>query len=103
MATFSQIANIANQTDFRNRVGYALSVASVSVYAEAGTTTGHAARAAYASKVLNGSFDLSGVVLGVLTNSTIASGAAQDVPGNSIADGDIQFAVNSIFSALAGA
>lgn len=104
MANFTGCAQIAWQADFQQRIGYALNVAAINAYNEAGTVTGHAARAAYATKVLNGEYNLFAVSLAVLTNSTIAAeGNSASQPGNAIPDGDIQFAINSIFSALAGA
>jgi hypothetical protein len=103
LANYSDIGIIAEQHDFKRRVAYALTVASVAAYNEAGTVPGHAARAAYATKVLNGDFSLDGAVLGVLSNPTIAAEGQSAPAGNSIPDADIQFAINSIFSALAGA
>lgn len=103
MASYSDIGTTATSEDFRRRVAYALTVASIAVYAEAGTVQGHAARAAYASKVLNSQFDLHGAVLGVLANSTIAAESSSSASGSNVPDTDIQFAINSIFNVLAGA
>lgn len=104
MANFTGCAQISWQADFQQRVGYALNVAAINAYNEVGTVTGHAARAIFATKVLNGQYNLEAMALAVLTNSTIATeGNSAVQPGNSIPDSDIQFAVNSIFSALAGA
>ena len=101
-ATYSQLGTIAGQQDFQNRVGIAMNSAAVAVYYEASTVTGHAARAAYANKVLNGTYNLAAATLAVLVNSTIMA-EATTTPPNSIADTDIQFQVNSIWNALAGA
>lgn len=101
--TFSDLGQVAKQADFQARVAYALNVAAVAAYNEAGTVAGHAARAAYATKVLNGQADIPAVALAVLTNSTIAAEANSAAAGNSIPDSDIQFSINSLFSALAGA
>lgn len=103
MANYSDIGTVATAEDFRRRVAYALTKAAVDVYAEVGTTQGHAARALYATKVLNNQFDLHGAVLGVLANPTIAAGASSSTSDNSVSDGNMQFAINSIFSVLAGA
>lgn len=104
MASFSDIATIAyDDATFRRRVSYALTVAAISAYNESTGTTGHVARATFATKVLASQFDLHGVVLGVLTNTTIAAEANSATVGNSVPDADIQFAINSIFNALAGA
>lgn len=104
MATYTDITATAQQLQFQRRVAYALTIAAIAAYNEDPATTGHAARAAYATRVLSGSFNINGVVLGVLANSTIAAEESSTViPGNSVPDTDIQFAVNSIFGALAGA
>lgn len=103
MATFSDISRTAHDEDFRRRVSYALTVAALAAYNEGTGVTGHALRAAYATKVLASQFDLQGAVLGVLTNSTIAAESNSAVTGNGVPDSDIQFAVNSIYNALAGA
>jgi hypothetical protein len=63
----------------------------------------HAARAAFATKVLNGNFVLFNACLGTLTNPTIMTEANPAIAGNGIPDTDIQFQVNSIWNALAGA
>lgn len=103
MATFSDISRTAHDEDFRRRVAYALTVAALAAYNEAIGVTGHALRAAYAVKVLSSQFDLQGVVLAVLANSTIAAEANSAITGNGVPDSDIQFAANSIYNALAGA
>lgn len=103
MASFSDISRTAHDEDFRRRVAYALTVAALAAYNEAGTVQNHTLRAAYATKVLASNFDLPGAVLGVLTNATIATEANSATTGNGIPDSDIQFAVNSIYNALAGA
>lgn len=102
MATYSTLGFIATLTDLQNRVGIAMSSAAVAIYNESNTVTGHTARAAYATKVLNGNYNLPAVCLAVLINSTIQS-EAQNIAGNNILDSDIQFQVNSIWNALAGA
>lgn len=103
MASYSVLGQIATQPDFQNRVAFAMNSAAVSVYNEAGSTTGHVARALYATKVLTGQYSLSAACLGVLVNSTIQGEAVQNTVGNAIPDSDIQFQVNSIWNALAGA
>lgn len=103
-ATFSDLGTISKDSNFLSRVGYAMAVAAVNVYAESTGTAGHAARVAFATKVLNGQFNLTSASIGVLTNSTIAAGAnVATTPGFAILDSDIQFAVNSLWTALAGA
>lgn len=104
MASFAQLAQLARVTEFQQRVSYAMSTSAVAVYSEVGTTPGHTARAAFAVKVVAGSYSLIDACLAVLTNATIAAEAnIATTPGNAIPDTDIQFAVNSIWNLLAGA
>jgi hypothetical protein len=103
-ATFSQLTTISNNGDFQNRVAYSLLVAAVNVYSELSSTPGHIARSKFATTVVNGQFNIQPIALAVLTNSTIAAEAnILTTPGFAIPDADIQFAVNSLWNALAGA
>lgn len=104
MASYSDLEQIARQTDFQNRICYALYSAAVAVYAEDAGTVGHAARIVFAKKVLTGQYDILSAANAVLTNPTIAAGANPDGKnGNNISDGDMQFSMNSIYNGLAGA
>lgn len=103
MASFSDLGNIAKDLDFQRRVNYAMTVAAVNVYAELTNITGHPARLAFALKVFSGNFNIMSSCLLVLTNSTISAGAnAATTPGFAIVDGDIQFAVNSLWNDFSG-
>lgn len=103
MTSYVDIAQVAQQTQFLGRIRYALYIAAINVYAEDPGTPNHAARAAFAGKVTSGQADLASAALSVLTNPSIAAEAAPEEPNNGIPDGDIQFAMNSVFNALAGA
>lgn len=103
MATFAALGSISTADEFRKRVAYALGVSAAAVYAESTGITGHVARAAYAVKVANGTYDLGAAAIMVLGNSTIAAEATVGVAGNTIPDSDIQFSVNSLWNVLAGA
>ncbi len=104
MASYGDLITIAGNNAFQNRIKYALTQAAVSVYNEDSSTTGHTARVAYASAIIQGSYNLAPASLAVLTNTSIATGASLSSPPDfSIVDSDIQFAVNSLWSALAGA
>jgi hypothetical protein len=103
MATFIALGQIAATPEFQSRVAYSMGVAAAAVYSEVNTVTGHAARAAYAVKVANGSYNLASAAMVVLGNSTIAAEANNGISGNAIPDADIQFAVNSLWNMLAGA
>ncbi len=103
MATFSDLAAIAKDTNFQSRVSYAMMVAANNVYAEAGNVTGHPARVAFSRQVFCGSINIFYCCLMVLTNSTIAAEAVlATTPAFAVPDGDIQFAVNSLWNAFSG-
>lgn len=103
MATFAQLGTIATQGELQQRVSYAMGAAAAAVYAESTGVTGHTARAAYAVKVANGTYDLRSATIMVLGNSTIAAEATVTGANNAIPDADIQFSVNSLWNVLAGA
>ncbi len=104
MASYSDLITIAGNNGFQNRIKYALTQAAVSVYNESSSTTGHTARVAYATSVIQGNYNLAPAALAVLTNTTIGAEATlATAPDFGIPDTDIQFAVNSLWSALANA
>lgn len=102
-ATFAQLDKISQDPAFQGRVKIALFTAAVNVYSEAPTTAGHVARAGYAVRVLNGNYDIRSVCYAVLTNPTIEGEGIPGTTNDSIPDGDIQFQVNAVWNALAGA
>jgi hypothetical protein len=106
MADYSDLMQIAADTGFQLRVQYAMESAAVNVMAEQNTVIGHALRVAYAEKILANSLPLFPMALAILTNTTIAAEAdftkQNVVPTFGIPDSDMQFAANSVFSALAG-
>lgn len=104
MASFSGLGSIAADAVFQQRVQHAMSVAALAIYAEDAGTSGHAARAAFAVRVLAGNFSLPPACVAVLANASIAAEAnPATTPDFAIPDSDIQFTVNSIWNALAGA
>jgi hypothetical protein len=103
MTTYSTLGQITNQPDFQNRVAIAMASAANNIYSEVGTTPGHAARAVFATKVLTGNYNLAAACLSVLVNASIQAEANASSSGNGIPDTDIQFQVNSMWNALAGA
>ncbi len=104
MASYNDLVTIANNNAFQNRVKYALESAAISIYNEASSSTGHTARVAYASGVIGGNYSLFPTALAVLTNSTLGSEAnLAHPPDFGIPDSDLQFAVNSMWDALANA
>lgn len=104
MATFDQLVTISADQGFRGRIFLAMTTAAVAVYNEASNTPGHAARAAYAVRILNSNSMPYSIILAVLGNPTISAEAnPTQSPDFSIPDADIQFQVNSMWNALAGA
>ncbi len=104
MASFTDLATIANNIGFQNRVRYAMSVAAASVYSEASSTAAHIIRANFAHDVTKGEFNLLQCTYAVLGNSTIAAEAIlATTPDYAIPDSDIQFAVNSLWNLFAEA
>ncbi len=103
-ATFDQLVTISKDAGFQGRCQYAATVAAINVYNEVPSTQNHLIRAALATRILSGTYNFNGFVWGVLTNSTVASEADPSAtPDFAIPDGDIQFQINSIWNAVAGA
>lgn len=99
--TYTDIVDVAAKASFIGRVQYALTIAAVNVAAEDPGTPNHADRLVLAEKILAGSYP-AGSVNAVLANPTIAAESDSSQRGENIADGDLQFAVNSLFDGLAG-
>ena len=99
------LVSISTDTRFQNRCNYYLQAAAVNVMAEAQNTVNHSIRFQFAKGIMTGGGPaLTQLAIDVLTNTTIAAEANNlTVPDFAIPDGDIQFAVNSLFNALAGA
>jgi hypothetical protein len=102
-ATYAQLGVITTQPDFQWRVQVALMSAANNVYNEGTGVTGHAARATYSTKVMNGEYNLNPILFGVVSSSTIQANANPTVAGYGILDTDIQNQVNSMWNTLAGA
>ncbi len=100
--TYTDIVDVAAKPSFVNRVHYGLTIAAVNVAAEDPATPNHAARLVLANAVLAGSYP-AGAVFSVLANPSIAAESDSSLRGENIPDGDLQFAVNSLFNSLAAA
>lgn len=99
--TYTDIVDVAAKPSFIARVNYAVMVAAVAVAAEDPATPSHATRVVFANTIITGG-RASGAVDAVLANPTIAAESDSSQRGENIPDGDLQFAVNSLFNALAG-
>jgi len=102
-ATFSQLGEIAGHPDFIRRVNVAMNNAALNVYNESSTTPGHQARASFATKVVNGQYNLEAAVYGILTGTAIINEANPAIPGDGIADADISTEVAAAWNVFAGA
>ena len=102
---YVQLGKIAQDPQFQSRVLYALTSAAIAVYNEASSTTGHAARAAFARGVFQQQFQLPLICYGVATSSTIAAEATwPDATGMfGINDSDIANQISAMWNTLAGA
>ena len=97
--TFIEQYQAAEDGVFIRKVHQALIKSALAVKAEAADVKGHAARSVYASKVLaNPLAEAKQVAYGVATNQSLKS----LVTGENT-DADIEFTVNSVFDAYAGA
>lgn len=104
MAKNKDLFTIANDFNFQGRCMVSAVDAAIAVMAESQNTVSHDQRVDYARRVLSNSAPAISIALAVLSNPTIAGGADVSLIDNGagIVDGDIQFAVNSVFNALAG-
>ena len=94
---------ITRESIFQDRITFLAVKAAIAVMAELNTVTNHAERVVYAKKILDGSANMDLYTLAVATNSTIQNEATQTpADGFNVPDADIEFAVNSLFDAMAG-
>ena len=85
---------------FLRRVDFFMKKAAVAILAEVVATAGHTERVAYAKLVLDGTASVREFATGVGTNTTVATVI---VGGDeTVTDSDLEFTVNSLFSAYAG-
>ena len=92
-------ANYYLDQDFQDKVKFYVVKAAIAVMAEAGTVEGHTERVAFAEKVLAGAASMAMYALGVSTNATIKT----KIDAGTDYDSDLEFVVNSLFDAYAGA
>jgi hypothetical protein len=104
MANLQDLGTIANDSSFQNRCVTALEAVAEAVMIESSGTANHTQRVNYAKAVIAGNINAFNVAEQVLTNATIAAEATvASLPGcTSVPDSDIEYAVTSLFNALAG-
>lgn len=93
-----QNSNCYKDTIFQEKVNYYMVKAAIAVMAEEATVEHHEKRVDLASRILRGSFSVETYALGVTTNETI-KGKIDSGQGY---DDDLEFTVNSLFTAYAG-
>jgi len=93
-----QNANYYLDQDFQDKVRFYVVKAAIAVMTEASTVDFHTERVAYATKVLNNTASISAYALGVSTNPTIKA----KIDAGTDYDADLEFVVNSLFTAFAG-
>ncbi|SRR6266498_2564908 len=93
---------VSTQVVFQSRVKFFMQKAAIAVLSEASSTDGHGVRVNLAYKILYGQINPSEYALAVMTNSTLQTEGTVANGTNGISDSDLEFAVNSVFSAFAG-
>ena len=94
-----QNANYYKDTGFKEKVHYYMVKAAVAVMAEEATTDHHVKRVDLANIILRGSYSVESYALGVMTNTTVKA----HIDAGTSYDSDLEFVVNSLFNAYAGA
>lgn len=102
-ANSNEYALIAGSQTFQNRVRIFMHKAAHAVYSEGGAVPNHALRVALADKILLGEQSVKLWAYSVMTNSTVQTSGDLDAPLLGVSDTDMEFVVNSIYDAYAGA
>lgn len=104
MADLADLGEIANDFRFQCRCMQAAMGMALSVMIEEDNVPSHTQRVSYAESILNNSASGLEIARAVLENATIAAEAniADIATDSNVPDADIQFAVNTVFNALAG-
>ena len=102
MADSDKAVIAGRNSHFQGRIKHFMEKAAIAVMAEAIATPGHTERLAYAATVLDGTAQVIEYTVAVLTNSTVLAAVGTDGDTASVTDADLEFTVNSMFSAFAG-
>lgn len=104
-ANSAEYAQIAEANGFQDRVRLFVHKAAHAVYSEGGAVANHALRIALADKILIGDVNIRLWAYSCMTNATLqTNGQVEDANNvNGISDSDLEFVVNSIYNAYAGA
>ena len=93
-----QNATYYKDLGFRDKVQFYLVKAAVAVMTEAADYEHHEKRVEFSKQVLRNGVPLDTYALGVMTNSTIKA----KIDAGESYDADLEFVVNSLFTAFAG-
>lgn len=104
--TYLNLAKIAADPGFQQRVAFAMESAAQNVYSEASGASAYFTRHAFTIRVMAGSYSIPSAALAVVANATV-SGEANILTnaatsGYAIPDADIATALAGAFNALAG-
>lgn len=91
------LTGIAANSDFQARVRYLMTKAAI---AKLNAATPPQADILLGQRILNGSANVGAWALACVTNATIAAGA-HSANGSTIVDSDLEFTINSLWSAFA--
>jgi len=93
-----QNMNYYKDTAFQEKIAFYVTKAAIAVMAEEAATEHHSLRVDFAIRVLKGSFSINAYALGVMTNVTIKG----KIDSGTSYDTDLEFTVNSLFTAFSG-
>lgn len=102
MANYADSRWISQQPNTVRRIEYVVTKLAVAVMSESAQTAGHAARVAFATKVLAGQVDYDRVAIAALTSNAVSGGNVNAAPNFGFTDAELETAVTSVFNALAG-
>ena len=91
-------ADYYHNVDFQEKVKFYVIKAAIAIMAEAASVDHHTERVAYAVKVLNDTSSIPMYSLGVSVNATVKA----HIDAGTSYDSDLEFVVNSLFTAYAG-
>lgn len=103
MANSQEAMEVAARSDYQSRVRFYGQKAAHAVMSEAGTVANHAERVLWADSMLNGEENIYAMSVSTVTNSTIQAAADASAALQGVSDADLEFTVNSMVDAWAGA
>ena len=93
-----QNINYYKDTNFQEKIQFYLIKAAIAIMTEEAVVEHHVKRVAFASRILHGGFRIDSFAIGVMTNVTVKT----HIDAGTSYDDDLEFVVNSLFTAYAG-